>query len=169
MTILTLCASSCYALGGLLPYLTLFDRILTPVVFVHYDKGQPFTILTKAFYALFVVFTTPLILFSARLSFNSVVFQSEFTPLRYWTIGILLVSACILLAVTVESLEKVFGLVGGITCNIIVYILPAISYIRLCKGESTLKRIVAWVMAPTGVVLIAICMYAEVSNILTGK
>jgi amino acid permease len=168
MTILTLCASSCYGLGGLLPYLTLFDQIETPVVFVYYDKGQWFTILTKALYALFVVFTTPLILFSARLSLNDVIFKTSFTLLRYWTIGIILISACILMAVTVESLEKVFGLVGGVTCNIIVYILPAVYYIKMCHGQSKVKRVIAWIMAPTGFILIGVCLYAEVMTIVSG-
>jgi sodium-coupled neutral amino acid transporter 4 len=169
MTILTICASSCYALGGLLPYLTLFDKITTPVVFVYYDKGQPFTILTKGLYGLFVVFTTPLILLSARLSLNDVVFKTEFTTARYWIMGIVLVSLCIVLAVTVESLEKVFGLVGGLTCNIIVYILPSIYYIRICRRESLFKTIVAWSMVPIGLVLIGICSYAEIHTIMSGE
>jgi amino acid permease len=169
MTILTLCASSSYTLGGLLPYLTLFDKIATPVVFVYYDKGQSLTILTKGLYGLFVVFTTPLILLSARISLNDVLFKSEFTTARYWIMGIILVTLCIVLAVTVESLEKVFGLVGGLTCNIIVYILPALYYIRLCRGENTLKMTVAWLMAPVGLVLIGICMYAEILTIMSGE
>jgi hypothetical protein len=168
MTIVAFCAASCYALGGLLPYLTLFDKIETPVVFVYYDKGQWFTILTKGLYALFVVFTTPLILFSARLSLNDVLFKTEFTRTRFWMIGLGLVTACILLAVTVESLEEVFGLVGGVTCNIVVYIFPAIYYIRLCEGESKIKRIIAFMMAPTGIILIGFCLYAEVTTIMSG-
>jgi amino acid permease len=164
MTILTSVASVCYALGGLLPYLTLYDRIETPVVFLYYNPGQWFTLITKALYGLFVVFTTPLILYSARLFLNDFIFGTEFTQARFYAIGILLVTACIALAGAVESLEKVFGIVGGVTCNLIVYILPALYYIRLVPEGGCVKRVVAYAMVPVGVILIGVCLYAEFNN-----
>jgi amino acid permease len=113
-----------------------------------------------------VIFTTPLILYSARLSLNDVIFGNEFTVARFRIIGLCVMLACILLAVTVESVEDVFGLVGGLTCNMIVYILPALYYIRMCRGESRVKTVIAWIMVPVGIILIGFCLYTEVNSIM---
>jgi amino acid permease len=92
------------------------------------------------------------------------VFKTEFTPVRFYLIGILVVTGCVVLAGAVESLEKVFGLVGGVTCNIVVYILPALYYIRLCSKGSKVKRFVAFAMIPIGVILIGVCLYEEIDS-----
>jgi amino acid permease len=169
MTIVAAGASACYLLGGLLPYLTLFDHILDPVVFVYYPQGQTFTVVEKLLYSVFLVFTTPLILFSARLGLNELLFGTEFTRLRWCVVGILTMTATIILAVTVTSLSTMFGLVGGVTCNAIVYLLPAVFYIRLMKGHNAVKTVIAWVMLPLGVASIAVCLYQAIHDIVVRK
>jgi sodium-coupled neutral amino acid transporter 10 len=167
MTILACGATTCYLAGGLLPYLTLFDKIADPVVFVYYPTGQVFTIVEKALYALFLVFTTPLILFSARLGLNDLIFKTEFTPMRWRVVGISTMAATIILAVTVTSISTMFELIGGVTCNLIVYLLPSLYYIRLCSGDSPVKTVIAWIMMPIGVASMVICLYESIHSIVT--
>jgi amino acid permease len=164
--ILTLCASGCYALGGLLPYLTLFDQILDPVIFVYYSPGQIFTIITKALYAIFLIITSPLILYSARLSLNDFIFRKPFTTLKWALIGIGLILGGTILAITVTSIPTMFGFVGGVTCNLIVYTLPAIYYLRICKEGRTWKRIISWVMIAVGTVAMVVCLYDSIASLV---
>jgi amino acid permease len=166
MLVLTICASACYALGGLLPYLTLFDRILDPVIFVYYNPGQVITTVTKALYAIFLIITSPLILYSARLALNDFIFRKPFTRLRWALIGIGLILGSTILAVTVTSIPTMFGFVGGVTCNLIVYTLPAIYYIRICKEGSTWKRIVSWGMIVVGAVAMTVCLYDSIASLV---
>jgi amino acid permease len=167
MAMMVVCASLCYVLGGLLPYLTLFDNIRDPVVFVYYPKGQLFTIIAKGLYAVFLVFTTPLILYSARLGFNDLVFRNEFTTIRWRVMGICTLAATIILAVTVESIATMFEFIGGFTCNLIVYIMPALYYVRICKGESQVKTVIAYVMFPLGLVSTVDCLYESIHSLVT--
>jgi amino acid permease len=166
MLILAICASGCYALGGLLPYLTLFDRILDPVVFVYYGPGQVFTIVTKALYAIFLIITSPLILYSARLALNDFIFRKPFTTLKWALIGIALILGGTILAITVTSIPTMFGFIGGVTCNLIVYTLPAIYYIRICTDGSRWKRIVSWAMIAVGTVAMAVCLYDSIASLV---
>jgi sodium-coupled neutral amino acid transporter 4 len=164
--LLCLSAASCYALGGLMPYLTLFTKIQTPVVFVHYPEHRPFTIVAKAFYGIFLTATTPLILYSARLSLNSMFWRSEMTTLRWNLIGVSILVVCILLAITVSSITAMFDIVGGVTCTIIIYILPAVYYLRICRRESCIKTILSWLMIPVGLASMAVCLYQSIEGLL---
>jgi amino acid permease len=166
MALVTICATLCYTLGGLLPYLTLFDRVCDPVVFIYYLRGQVFTIIAEATYAVFLIITSPLILYSARLALNDFFFRTEFTDLRWRLIGVCVILGATIVAITVRSISTVFGFVGGVSCNLVVYILPAIYYLRICRGHSQTKTRIAWAMIPVGSLSICVCLYQAIYGII---
>jgi sodium-coupled neutral amino acid transporter 4 len=129
-------AGYCYLLGGIIPYLTLVDKVTNPVIFSCYPSGQPLTIVTKALYGLFLIIATPLILYSARLCFVALFLKEE---LGFWKGNGIGVAILMVVAAAVQSISVMFDFLGGVAVSWILYILPVIYYLRLCKGESRWK------------------------------
>jgi hypothetical protein len=161
-------AAICYIVGGLLPYLTLLEGITDVVIFSCYPDGRVFTIITKVLYATFLLITTPLVLYSARLSLIGLIKQwckVVITPRRFDVIGIVLLAVIAVLAVLVTSIPLMFDFIGGVTVSIILYAFPSSFYLRLCKGESTPKTVLAWAMTPLGVATVVVCLYDTISRL----
>ena len=169
LALVVIAAAMCYLIGGILPYLTLFDKITDPIVFDDYLKDHPkqwFTVITTCIFGVFLTITTPLLLFSARYAFNDIFFRSGFTNLRYYLIGfgILVVNAVV--AVTVKSIPVMFGFVGGVCSTLLVYVLPAIYYIRICGKENRVKLAISWLMIPVGFAVLSVCLYDSIQGLV---
>jgi amino acid permease len=165
-------AAIAYLVGGLWPYLTLLNRITEPIVFMCYPTQQVFTIITKGLYGIFLLITTPLVLFSARFCLVGLVCRKQTGELPSWQwlsigIGMLLLAA--IMAASVESLGVMFDFLGGIICSLILYMFPSMFYIRVCKGESKWKMILAWVMMPLGVITVGLSFYDTVTTMMTDE
>ncbi|OHT09957.1 Transmembrane amino acid transporter protein [Tritrichomonas foetus] len=166
ITIVIIIAGFTYFIGGLLPYLTKFEQINSAIVFAAYTEGHPFTIIMKILYGVFLLVTTPLILYACRTSLNDLVFRTAFTTIRYYVMGIAILILATILAVTVESIPTMFGFVGGVTCTLLVYVLPSVYYIRICKKESRIKTAIAWLMIPIGIALLSVCLYDSIRSLI---
>jgi hypothetical protein len=165
MGLLCLLASCCYTCGGILPYLTLFEHIKDPVIFVYYGQ-EPFTVMTEALYAVFLTATSPLILYQCRMSLNDIFWKSEATTLRWNIVGVIVLGVCTLLAITVKEIMTMFDLVGGVTCTTIIYILPSIYYLRICGKKNIWKTVAAFAMIPIGVASMSVCLYHSIGTIV---
>jgi hypothetical protein len=155
-------AGFAYFVGGLLPYLTLLNRVTEPIVFMCYPTQQVFTIITKGLYGVFLLVTTPLILLSARFCFVGLVYTKDVNELPSWqwlTIGVVMLLLAAVVGGAVESLGVMFDFLGGIICSVILYVFPSIFYIRLCKGESKWKTVLAWAMIPLGIATVGLSLY----------
>lgn len=147
-----------YTAPGLLGYFTLFDKIQDPVVITYYPSGQIFTSITTGLYALLTVFCVPLILFACRLSINDIIFKTEFTTLRWNLIALVLLVLAAIIAITVKKINSIFGIIGGVLCPLIAYILPAFYYIRICK-PGIFKLLFAYFVILFGFAIIVISLY----------
>jgi hypothetical protein len=168
MGFVVIVAAFCYLMSGLLPYLTLFDHIDNVVIFSCYPTGQVITIITKGVYALFLLITVPLLLYTSRLAFTGMMTclcKVEVTPVIWDIVGIVLLGLAALLAVAVINIPLMFDFIGGVAIPIIVYILPAVYYVRLCDGDNRAKKLMAWVMIPIGIATIAVCLYDSISRL----
>ncbi|OHS97973.1 Transmembrane amino acid transporter protein [Tritrichomonas foetus] len=155
-----------YILCGVLPYFTLFSNIQHEIVFEDFYKGRPFTILMKVLFGVFLIMTTPLILYSCRVAFNDATFRSEFTAIRWNIMGVVILALAAIIAVTVKSITTVFGFIGGVTCTMAAYVLPSIYYLRICKKESLPKTILSWFMLPMGIVIMCVCLYDSIRSLV---
>jgi amino acid permease len=61
-----------------------------------------------------------------------------------------------------------FDLIGGIAVSFIVYIFPALFYIRICRGESKWKYAVSWFLVPFGLVISVVSLYDSIHHIIHG-
>ncbi|KAH0787197.1 Transmembrane amino acid transporter protein [Histomonas meleagridis] len=162
----TLAATVLYILGGIFPYLTLFDGILDSVILSYYPKGEVFTIIIKALYSILLLLTSPNLLFFMRQAFDAMIFQDRPMTTFRWILeggGILLCAA--LIAINVQSVNTIFSFIGGLACPVMSYIIPAIYYIRICKRDSMPKFIMAWCLLVIGVAFIVICMYDNIRSL----
>jgi hypothetical protein len=166
---LVISGAVCYLTAGLLSYLTLVDGVTNPVIFVCYPKHQLFTMITKGVYGVFLVVTAPLLLYTGRLC--AVRAFSDVVPPQ-WKMdlyGVLLLLASALTAAGVKSISVMFDFIGGVTDSLIMYVFPAVFYIRICKGESRWKMCVAWVLIPLGFAVIVISLYHTISSLVKGE
>lgn len=166
MLLVTVCATFLYLVGGIFPYLTLFDKIEDPVVLRHYPKGQTFTFVIKLCYSVILVLTTPILIFACRLSTNDLLFSTEMTSKRHYIIGIVTLILAGLIAVTVTNVNLIFGFVGGISAPLLIYILPSLYYLNICKDGSKSKRAVSWFSLVLGPIFIVVCLYDSIKTII---
>jgi sodium-coupled neutral amino acid transporter 6 len=159
-------AGFAYLAGGLLPYLTLVEGVTDPIVFLCYPEQQVFTIITKGLYSLFLLVTTPLILFSARFCVADLLALREPKPWQWVGLGVIMLLAAAVVAAFVESIGMMFDFLGGIICSCLLYFFPALFYLRICRSESLAKRVIAWAMFPLGVATVALSLYDTISGML---
>lgn len=157
-----------YIVCGTLPYLALVPNIKHAIVFEDFVHGRIFTVIVKALFGVFLIMTTPLILFSCRVALNDATFDSEFTSLRWNLMGILILIITFVIAAAVESITTVFGFIGGVTSTLTAYVLPSLYYFRICRNESLVKKIVAGILMPSGLIIMCVCLYDSVRSIIQG-
>lgn len=157
-----------YFISGIFPYLALVPNIRDPIVFDDFPYGRVFTIIIKFVLALFLIITTPLYLFSCRIAFNDATFRSPFTALRWNLIGISILVVSVVIACAVKSITTVFGFIGGVTSTACAYILPAIYYLRICKNESLVKTVFAWILLVGGGIILVFCLYDSLRSCIVG-
>lgn len=165
MLLVVISATLLYTVGGIFPYLTLYDDIKDPVV-LNYYKPRVFTNIIKACYSLLLILTAPLLIFTCRLSIHNLISKNELTYRNSVIIGIGIALFDCLISVTVKKLSVMFSLVGGVTCPIIVYIIPSLYYLRICKNDSKFKTIFSYVSIVVGVVFIIICLYDAIRSMI---
>jgi amino acid permease len=163
--LVTLGAAICYLLGGILPYLTLFhDHTFSTVILNDYhdawETAQPFTMVAQTLYAAILFLTAALILITARIGFNDIVFfGAEMSTARRIIIGVSHMIGAALIAILVKSIGRMFDFIGGVTCGAIVYVFPALFYLGVCRHESYLKSILALFAILFGLGVMAVCLY----------
>jgi sodium-coupled neutral amino acid transporter 11 len=165
---LVIVGAVCYLTAGLLPYLTLVNDVTSQVVFVCYPKHQLFTMITKAVYGVFLVVTAPLLLYTGRLCAVRTFCKRPPPQWKMDLYGVLMLSLSALTAAGVSSLSVMFDFIGGIADSLIMYVFPAIFYIRICKKESKWKYWLAWVLIPLGTAVIIISLYHSISSLIDG-
>jgi amino acid permease len=168
MAALVIGTGLCYLGGGLMPYLTLVDEVKDPVVFECYPKGQPLTIVTEAFYGLFLIVTTPLILYAARICFISLFSKKQIETWLWNVVGVGVLLTIAAAAAGVKSIPVMFDFIGGVGVSCILYILPALYYLRICRRESKWKRALSYVLVPLGFATMVVCLYHTIDTLIHG-
>jgi hypothetical protein len=152
----------CYYIGGIIPYLnrgSIDHPIDSQVMFRSYPSGPIFTYVTEALYAFFLLITTPLLLYAARVALHDLISKKP-PSYSFWVIlGLSVLFAATLVAVLVQKISVMFDFIGGVTISGIIYILPPIFYLKICYGDSLIRMIIAFVMIPIGAATVCVCTY----------
>jgi amino acid permease len=159
----------CYYVGGLLPYLTLGSiakPIKSQVIFDSYPQGSVFTYITEALYALFLLITTHLLLYAGRVALHDLISKQRPSYMFWLILGLVVLFAATVLAVLVQSISTMFDFIGGVTIAGIIYILPPMFYLKMCRGDSVIKMIIAIVLIPIGAATICVCLCHAVFGLI---
>jgi amino acid permease len=80
-------------------------------------------------------------------------------------LGVAVLAGVTVVAVLVTKIGTMFDFIGGVTISAIIYILPPVFYLVICRGESKIKTVLAWLQIPLGVVVIGVCTYDAIMSI----
>jgi len=173
-TMLT-CASM-YFMVGVFGYLTFLESVkptrgpdsssgdvltLYKVETDGYDFAAVMDIL-RVGYGLSLIFSYPIMLFELRHAI-----ERYFTPgapyskRRHLLVNTCIIVPCTLVAILVKSVGTVFGLLGSTTSPTIVFILPALFYLKLRPADAEKKpkmRAHAWIILSFGLLMIPVCV-----------
>ncbi|KAH3759763.1 vacuolar amino acid transporter 6 [Pelomyxa schiedti] len=152
-----------YLTESLIGYLTFGPNVDSNII-NNYPTGNIPAMIARCCTSLIVSCSYPLLFHPARAYLDSAVFSKWkprwLPPFERYIVETLVLLACgYTLAMLVEDLDLVFGVIGATGSTLLCYILPGAYYVLLTKGHPwNLIRICALVMSLTGVVLMVVCL-----------
>ena len=159
-------AFALYNIFGLFTYLYLFDGIGEGSALEFYTEPSWFTTLTMAGVIVVLVCSSPLAIWAARNSLISMFFKSETTPLIWAGIGAGLCLASAFLASSSDNVILFFDIVGGLFTPTIIFLIPAMFYLKNYPNAAMHDKIGAYAIAGLTIVACVACTYHAISEIL---
>ena len=129
-----------YYLVGVFGYFAFGDSIQENILgnFVSIQLG--FVQLVKAAYAVVMICSNPVIVYPSILTIDEWFFSSSSTLLRRLVEGLIWSLLAWIVALLLPHLTFVFGLTGSTGGFIMIFILPALFYIRICHRSKRMKK-----------------------------
>ncbi|XP_078270284.1 sodium-coupled neutral amino acid transporter 3-like [Rhinoraja longicauda] len=146
-----------YFLAALFGYLTFYGRV-EPEMLHTYSKIDPFDTLilcVRVAVLIAVTLTVPIVLFPVRRAIQQMLFQNKpFSWLRHTIIAVILLCGIDLLVIFAPNILDIFGIIGATSAPCLIFIFPAVFYIRIIPKEEepmcTLPKILAACFAGLG-------------------
>ncbi|XP_008947859.1 PREDICTED: sodium-coupled neutral amino acid transporter 3-like, partial [Merops nubicus] len=127
-----------YFLAALFGYLTFYGRVESELLHT-YNKVDPFDVLilcVRVAVLTAVTLTVPIVLFPVRRAIQQMLFQGkDFSWIRHVTIAVVLLTFINLLVIFAPSILGIFGMIGATSAPCLIFIFPAIFYIRIMPKE----------------------------------
>ncbi|XP_042307049.1 sodium-coupled neutral amino acid transporter 3 [Sceloporus undulatus] len=128
-----------YFLAALFGYLTFYGQVESELLHT-YNRVDPFDVLilcVRVAVLTAVTLTVPIVLFPVRRAIQQMLFQDkEFSWIRHTIIAIVLLTSINLLVIFAPSILGIFGLIGATSAPCLIFIFPAIFYIRIMPKET---------------------------------
>ncbi|CAH2312541.1 sodium-coupled neutral amino acid transporter 3 [Pelobates cultripes] len=147
-----------YFLAALFGYLTFYDHVESELLHT-YSYVDPFDILilcVRVAVLTAVTLTVPIVLFPVRRAIQHMLFPNkEFNWIRHILIAVVLLTFINLLVIFAPSILGIFGIIGATSAPCLIFIFPAVFYIRIMpKDQEPMKstpKILAACFAALGV------------------
>ncbi|XP_056381165.1 sodium-coupled neutral amino acid transporter 3 [Hyla sarda] len=127
-----------YFLAALFGYLTFYDCVESELLHT-YSKVDPFDILilcVRVAVLTAVTLTVPIVLFPVRRAIHHMLFQNkEFSWIRHIIIAVVLLTLINLLVIFAPTILGIFGIIGATSAPCLIFIFPAIFYIRIVPKD----------------------------------
>ncbi|XP_043837965.1 sodium-coupled neutral amino acid transporter 3 [Dromiciops gliroides] len=165
-----------YFMAALFGYLTFYDRVESELLHT-YNYVDPFDVLilcVRVAVLTAVTLTVPIVLFPVRRAIQQMLFQGkEFSWLRHILIAVILLTFINLLVIFAPNILGIFGIIGATSAPCLIFIFPAIFYIRIVpKDKEPLKsipKILAICFAGLGVLLMVMSLSFIIIDWISGK
>lgn len=113
-------------------------------------------------YGISLIFSYPIMLFELRHALERFFSRgAPYSKKRHFIMNTCIIVPCTLIAILVKSVGTVFGLLGSTTSPTIVFILPAVFYLKLRPADAEQKpkmRAAAWIILAFGSLMIPVCV-----------
>uniref|UniRef100_A0A669QK60 Solute carrier family 38 member 3 n=1 Tax=Phasianus colchicus TaxID=9054 RepID=A0A669QK60_PHACC len=127
-----------YFLAALFGYLTFYGRVESELLHT-YSRVDPFDVLilcVRVAVLTAVTLTVPIVLFPVRRAIQQMLFQGKnFSWIRHVAIAVILLTFINLLVIFAPSILGIFGLIGATSAPCLIFIFPAIFYIRIMPKD----------------------------------
>ncbi|XP_043934123.1 sodium-coupled neutral amino acid transporter 3 isoform X2 [Protopterus annectens] len=132
-----------YFLAALFGYLTFTSKV-EPELLHTYSKVDPFDVLilcVRVAVLIAVTLTVPIVLFPVRRAIQQMLFPNQgFNWLRHSLIAAILLTLINLLVIFAPNILGIFGIIGATSAPCLIFIFPAIFYIRIMPEEKEPMR-----------------------------
>ncbi|OXB58162.1 hypothetical protein ASZ78_006934 [Callipepla squamata] len=159
-----------YFLAALFGYLTFYGRVESELLHT-YSRVDPFDVLilcVRVAVLTAVTLTVPIVLFPVRRAIQQMLFQGkDFSWIRHVTIAVVLLTFINLLVIFAPSILGIFGLIGATSAPCLIFIFPAIFYIRIMPKDKEPLRSTPKVLAACFALLGVLFMIMSLSFIIT--
>ncbi|XP_069500236.1 sodium-coupled neutral amino acid transporter 3 [Ambystoma mexicanum] len=165
-----------YFLAALFGYLTFYDQVDSELLHT-YSKVDPFDLLilcVRVAVLVAVTLTVPIVLFPVRRAIQHMLFQNkQFSWVRHTLIAVILLTLINLLVIFAPTILDIFGIIGATSAPCLIFIFPAIFYIRIMpKDEEPMKstpKILAACFAGLGVLFMIMSLSFIIIDWTTGS
>lgn len=150
-----------YFCSGLFGYLAFLDSTQDNIMLNFPASGSVLAIamdLLRAGFGVALVFSYPVIVYEARHSLDDLLFPGcPQTTARHVALNVGLVAVTCTLGIVLPKIEVVFSLVGSTCSPIVVFILPALFYLKASPAPAaSTEKVPAWLVLAYGVLCIPI-------------
>uniref|UniRef100_A0A1A8HIT5 Solute carrier family 38, member 5a n=1 Tax=Nothobranchius korthausae TaxID=1143690 RepID=A0A1A8HIT5_9TELE len=165
-----------YLLTAIFGYLTFYTAVEAELLHT-YSKVDSLDILilcVRLAVLVAVTLTVPVVLFPIRKALLQIFFPDKpFHWVRHITIALSLIISVDLLVICVPSIKDIFGVIGATSAPSLIFILPAIFYIRIVPEEQESLRsrpkIQAMCFAALGFIFMILSLSFIIIGWVTGK
>ncbi|XP_013924448.1 PREDICTED: sodium-coupled neutral amino acid transporter 3 [Thamnophis sirtalis] len=147
-----------YFLAALFGYLTFYGQVESELLHTYsrVDSLDVLILCVRVAVLIAVTLTVPIVLFPVRRAIQQMLFQDkDFSWIRHIIIAFLLLTSINLLVIFAPSILGIFGLIGATSAPCLIFIFPAIFYIRIVPKDKepmkSLPKILASLFAVLGV------------------
>ncbi|XP_077386215.1 sodium-coupled neutral amino acid transporter 3-like isoform X2 [Festucalex cinctus] len=141
---------SMYFLAALFGYLTFYDNV-EPELLHTYSRIDPYDTLilcVRVAVLTAVTLTVPIVLFPVRRAIQQMLFPTKaFSWLRHIAIALILLMLINMLVIFAPNILGIFGIIGATSAPCLIFIFPAVFYIRIVPKESEPMRSVPKILA----------------------
>nr|XP_006202948.1 sodium-coupled neutral amino acid transporter 4 isoform X1 [Vicugna pacos]XP_031538931.1 sodium-coupled neutral amino acid transporter 4 isoform X1 [Vicugna pacos]XP_031538932.1 sodium-coupled neutral amino acid transporter 4 isoform X1 [Vicugna pacos] len=128
-----------YLLAALFGYLTFYGEVEDELLH-GYSKVYTFDtplLMVRLAVLVAVTLTVPIVLFPIRSSVITLLFPKRpFSWIRHFLIAAILIALNNVLVILVPTIKYIFGFIGASSATMLIFILPAVFYLKLVKKES---------------------------------
>ncbi|XP_022044993.1 sodium-coupled neutral amino acid transporter 3 [Acanthochromis polyacanthus] len=147
-----------YFLAALFGYLTFYDNV-EPELLHTYSRIDPYDTLilcVRVAVLTAVTLTVPIVLFPVRRAIQQMIFPTKsFNWLRHIGIALVLLTFINMLVIFAPNILGIFGIIGATSAPCLIFIFPAVFYIRIVPKEdepmTSTPKILATCFAALGV------------------
>ncbi|XP_058229504.1 sodium-coupled neutral amino acid transporter 3a isoform X2 [Hemibagrus wyckioides] len=165
-----------YFLAALFGYLTFYDKVEAELLHT-YSKIDPYDTLilcVRVAVLTAVTLTVPIVLFPVRRAIQQLFFPNKtFWWPRHIAIAILLLTTINLLVIFAPNILGIFGVIGATSAPCLIFIFPAVFYIRIVPKEDepmrSAPKILATCFAGLGVLFMIMSLSFIIIDWTTGS